>query len=87
MYGVFANSMDAVSDRDFVLEALFAASCTMMHLSRLCEDIIMWAHPAHGYVRLPDTFATGSSMAFNSALRMLRMPITQAATRLIEASK
>ena len=62
MYGVFANSMDAVSDRDFVLEALFAASCTMMHLSRLCEDIIMWAHPAHGYVRLPDTFATGSSI-------------------------
>ena len=47
MYGTFANSMDAVTDRDFVLEALFAASCVMMHLSRLCEDVIMWAHPAH----------------------------------------
>ncbi len=62
MYGIFSNSMDAVSDRDFVLEALFAASCLMMHLSRLCEDLIMWAHPANGYVRLPDTFATGSSI-------------------------
>ncbi len=62
MYGVFSNSMDAVTDRDFALEALFTASCLMMHLSRLCEDVIMWAHPAHGYVRLPDTFATGSSI-------------------------
>ncbi len=62
MYGTFANSMDAVTDRDFALEALFTASCVMMHLSRLCEDVIMWAHPAHGYVRLPDTFATGSSI-------------------------
>lgn len=62
MYGVFDNSMDAVSDRDFVLEALFCASCSMMHLSRLCEEIIIWANPAFGFVRLPDGYATGSSI-------------------------
>lgn len=62
MYGVFSNSMDAVSDRDFVLEAVFCGSLTMMHLSRLCEDIILWANPAFGYVRLPDAYATGSSI-------------------------
>jgi argininosuccinate lyase len=60
--GVFDNSMDAVSDRDFVLEALFCASCGMMHLSRFCEEIILWANPAFGFVRLPDGYATGSSM-------------------------
>ncbi len=60
--GVYANSMDAVSDRDFVLEALFDASVLMQHLSRLCEDIILWANPAFGFVRLPDAFATGSSI-------------------------
>ena len=62
MFGVFANSMDAVSDRDFVLEALFAASTAMMHLSRLCEDIILWATPAFGFARLPDGYSTGSSI-------------------------
>ena len=62
MYGVFANSMDAVSDRDFALEALFNASVVMAHLSRLCEDIIIWANPNFGFVRLPDGYATGSSI-------------------------
>ena len=62
MRGIFLNSMDAVSDRDFVLEALFAACLTMMHLSRLCEDIIFWANPALGFVRLPDGYSTGSSI-------------------------
>ncbi len=62
MYGLFSNSMDAVSDRDFVLEALFCASTGMMHLSRLCEEIIIWAHPAFGFIRLPDRYATGSSI-------------------------
>lgn len=62
MNGVFRNSMDAVSDRDFVLEALFCGSVIMMHLSRLCEDIIIWANPAFGFVRLPDAYATGSSI-------------------------
>lgn len=62
MYGVFDNSMDAVSDRDYVLEALFCASATMMHLSRFCEECILWANPAFGFIRLPDGYATGSSM-------------------------
>jgi argininosuccinate lyase len=59
---VFENSMDAVSDRDFTAEALFVGSLIMAHLSRLCEEIILWANPAFGYVRLPDGFATGSSI-------------------------
>ncbi|WP_027371526.1 argininosuccinate lyase [Desulfovermiculus halophilus] len=59
---VFANSMDAVSDRDFVLEPLFAAGMIMTHLSRLCEELIIWANPNFGFVRLPDGFATGSSI-------------------------
>ena len=60
--GIYGNSMDAVSDRDFVLEALFAGSCIMAHLSRLCEELIIWANPAFGFVKLPDAYATGSSI-------------------------
>ena len=62
MYGTFDNSMDAVSDRDFVIESLFCASAIMMHLSRFCEEIIIWSNPAFGFVRLPDAYATGSSI-------------------------
>lgn len=62
MFGLCSNSMDAVSDRDFVLEAVFCGSVIMTHLSRLCEDVIIWANPAFGYVRLPDAYATGSSI-------------------------
>ncbi len=62
MNGVFSNSMDAVADRDFLAETLFCASCTMMHLSRFCEEIILWANPAFGFVLLPDGYATGSSI-------------------------
>lgn len=62
MEGIFENSMDAVSDRDFILESLFCASTVMMHLSRLCEDVILWANPGFGFVRLPDTYSTGSSI-------------------------
>lgn len=58
----FENSMDAVSDRDFVLEAVFNASVIMAHLSRICEELIIWANPAFGFVRLPDAYATGSSI-------------------------
>ncbi len=60
--GVFGNSMDAVSDRDFVIEALSCGSLIMLHLSRLCEEIILWANPAFGFVRLPDAYSTGSSI-------------------------
>jgi len=62
MEAVFANSMDAVSDRDFVLEAVFAGSLVMAHLSRICEEIIIWANPNFGYVKLPDQYSTGSSI-------------------------
>jgi len=60
--GTFANSMDAVSDRDYALEALFCASVMMMHLSRMCEEFILWANPNFGYLRLPDAYSTGSSI-------------------------
>lgn len=62
MHGIFANSMDAVSDRDFVLEALFIGSVIMTHLSRFCEEIIIWANPNFGFVKLPDAYSTGSSI-------------------------
>src|SRR5690606_25471440 len=57
-----ANSLDSVSDRDFVLETLSAASICAMHLSRLAEEIVLWATPQFGFVRLSDKFSTGSSI-------------------------
>jgi argininosuccinate lyase len=56
------NSLDAVSDRDFVIEFLGFASITMMHLSRLCEDLILWSTPEFGFVELSDQVCTGSSL-------------------------
>ena len=58
----FENSLDAVSDRDFVAEALFVAAMTQVHLSRLGMEIVLWASDEFGFLRLPDAFATGSSM-------------------------
>ena len=60
--GVTANSLDAVSDRDFLLEALAALAILMMHLSRYCEDLIIWSSIEFGFVELDDAYATGSSM-------------------------
>jgi len=57
-----ANSLDAVSDRDFVVEPLFACALLMTHLSRLAEEIVLWASAEFGFIELPDAFATGSSM-------------------------
>jgi argininosuccinate lyase len=57
-----ANSLDAVSDRDFALEALAAASICAMHLSRLAEEIVNWTSPQWGFARLSDNFTTGSSI-------------------------
>jgi len=57
-----ANSLDAVSDRDFALETLAAAAIAAMHLSRLAEEIVNWASPQWGFVRLSDKFTTGSSI-------------------------
>ena len=58
----FQNSLDAVSDRDFVAEALFVATMTQLHLSRIGEEIVLWSTEEFGFVRLADAFATGSSM-------------------------
>jgi len=57
-----ANSLDAVSDRDFVMETLAAASIAAVHLSRLAEEIVIWTSPLTGLMRLSDKFTTGSSM-------------------------
>jgi len=59
---VSANSMDAVSDRDFVIEYLSAASLTMMHISRLAEETILWSTAEFGFIEIDDAFATGSSI-------------------------
>jgi len=60
--GITPNSLDAVSDRDFLLETLSALSILMMHLSRFCEDLIIWSSAEFGFVELSDAFSTGSSM-------------------------
>jgi argininosuccinate lyase len=59
---VSENSMDAVSDRDFVAEFIFDASLVMMHMSRFCEDLVLWSTDEFGYVEIADAFTTGSSM-------------------------
>lgn len=56
------NSLDAVSDRDFVVEFLSSSSMLMMHLSRFSEDMILWSSTEFGFIHLPDRFCTGSSM-------------------------
>jgi argininosuccinate lyase len=56
------NSLDAVSDRDFALDYLFALATLAMHLSRLAEDMIIFASPEFGFVELPDEYSTGSSL-------------------------
>mgnify|MGYP001331338971 FL=1 len=59
---VAANSMDAVSDRDFVAEFIFDAGLLMMHLSRFCEDLIIWSSGEFGFVEISDAYTTGSSI-------------------------
>jgi argininosuccinate lyase len=56
------NGMDAVSDRDFVAEFIFDASLLMMHMSRFCEDLVIWSSSEFGFVEISDSFATGSSI-------------------------
>jgi argininosuccinate lyase len=63
--GVTANSIDAVSDRDFVVEVLAAAALAMVHLSRLAEEVTWWSNPRFAFVRVADAFTTGSSMMPN----------------------
>ncbi len=63
--GVTHNSIDAVGDRDPVVEAISAAALTMAHLSRLAEEIVWWSNPNFGFVRPADAWSTGSSMMPN----------------------
>ena len=58
----FDNSLDAVSDRDFVAEALFVLALTQVHLSRLGEEVVLWSSEEFGFLRLADAYSTGSSM-------------------------
>jgi argininosuccinate lyase len=60
--GVCENSIDAVSDRDFAIEFCAHAALAMMHLSRFCEEIIIWMNPRFGFIELADRFCTGSSI-------------------------
>jgi argininosuccinate lyase len=60
--GVCANSLDAVSDRDFAIEFCAHAALAMTHLSRFAEEIVLWMSPRFGFVRMPDRFTTGSSI-------------------------
>ncbi|HBH72018.1 MAG TPA: argininosuccinate lyase, partial [Synechococcales bacterium UBA10510] len=59
---IYANSLDAVSDRDFAVEFMAAASLVLVHLSRLSEEVILWASEEFGFVQLSDRCATGSSL-------------------------
>jgi argininosuccinate lyase len=60
--GPTANSLDSVSDRDFALDYLMAATQLSLHLSRLAEEFIMWASQPYGFISLPDSYSTGSSI-------------------------
>jgi argininosuccinate lyase len=60
--GLCENSLDAVSDRDFAIEFCATASIVMVHLSRFAEELVLWASPRFGFVRLPDAYCTGSSI-------------------------
>ncbi|ROR34400.1 argininosuccinate lyase [Inmirania thermothiophila] len=60
--GVCENSLDAVSDRDFAIEFVSCCALLMVHLSRMAEELVLWASPHIGFVRLPDRFCTGSSI-------------------------
>lgn len=57
-----ANSLDAVSDRDFLLDLIYACSVSCLHLSRLCEELILWSAAEFGFITLSDAYATGSSI-------------------------
>ncbi len=60
--GVYENSLDAVSDRDFIVEFLAGASLIMTHLSRLSEELVLWSSTEFNFVELDDAFCTGSSI-------------------------
>jgi argininosuccinate lyase len=79
------NSLDAVADRDFALEALSAAAICATHLSRLAEEIVLWCSPQFGFVKLSDKFTTGSSIMPQKrnpdAAELVRSPIPRTCRR------
>ncbi len=60
--GITQNAMDTVSDRDYVLDFIYASSVCLMHLSRFCEEVICWASNEYGFIELDDAYSTGSSI-------------------------
>ncbi len=60
--GPSANSIDAVSDRDYIADAAYASTMALVHLSQLSEEVVLWSSEALGYIELPDAFSTGSSI-------------------------
>jgi argininosuccinate lyase len=85
-----ANSMDSVADRDFVLEVLSDISITGMHLSRLCEDLILWVTDEFGFISIEDAFCTGSSIMPHKrnpdVLELIRGASARFPARLMEIS-
>lgn len=85
-----ANSMDSVADRDFVLEVLADISITGMHLSRLCEDLILWVTDEFGFILIDDAFCTGSSIMPHKknpdVLELVRGTSARFPARLMEVS-
>ena len=67
-YGPTLNSMDSVSDRDYVIELLSALSTIMMHLSRFCEEIILWNSNEYRFIEIDDAYSTGSKMCIRDRL-------------------
>ncbi len=64
--GITANSIDAVADRDFIVDFISAAALAMVHVSRLAEELVLWSSAEFAFIRLPDAFATGSSINWPS---------------------
>lgn len=67
--GIIKNTLDAVSDRDFIIEFMSVSSIIITHLSRFCEDLIIWATDEFGFIKLDDAFATGSSLMPNKKIQ------------------
>ena len=67
-----SNSIDAVSDRDFILDTLNLCCSISIHLSRLSEEIILWSSPGFNFINLPDNFSTGSSIMPQRRILMQR---------------
>ena len=66
------NSIDSVSDRDYVADSIYTCSIIMMHLSRFCEDLILWNSAEFNFIKIGDSFTTGSNNATKEKTRYIR---------------